>query len=117
MIFRKNNKLKFGKKYFVNNIKCEPLYYSKDKEVLMLREYDGNLSFIFGDFKVQNDKIVCTNKVSYTISEKEMLDCINSNLAEDKSVVTVERVVNAIQNKYYKIPTTIARVIAEYYTM
>ena len=117
MIFRKNNKLNFNRKYLINGIECQPLFYDKDKEIFMLKEDDGNLSFILGDFKVKGDKIICRSKISYTVSEKEMLDCINSSLAEDKSVVTVEMVVNAIQSKYNKIPTTIAEVIADWYTM
>ena len=117
MIFRKNNKLEFGKKYLIGNIECELLYYDRAKEILMLKENDGILSFIVEDFKVKGDKIICRSKISYTVSEKEMLDCINSSLAEDKSVFTVEMVVNAIQSKYNKIPTTIAEVIAGWYTM
>lgn len=117
MIFKKNNKLNFNRKYLINGIECQPLFYDKDKEIFMLKEDDGNLSFILGDFKVEGDKIIGINKIGYTVNEKEMLEYIDNNISKDNKNITDINIIDIIQKKYYSIPTTIAKVIAEWYMM
>jgi hypothetical protein len=127
MFFNKKNKLDFAKKYFVNTVECKPMFYNKEKEVLMVREDDGNLMFIIGRFKVDNNTIVCANSIGYTVSETELIDCIKNYLKNKLLEETAEKIIsnntlksyiiNGVQYKYYKIPTHIAEVIAEWYMM
>ena len=84
----------------------------------MVKEVDGNLFFILDDFTVVNGKLMTQNTISFTVTEKEMLDCINKYIAENFSnteKANKDIVVTAIRNTYYKIPTKIAEVVAEWY--
>jgi hypothetical protein len=82
----------------------------------MVKEPDRNLLFILGNFTVNNDELIVRNTTSFTVTENEMLDCINGYLVEnDTEKVTKDIIVTAIRNTYYKIPTRIAEVIAEWY--
>ena len=109
--------IEIGKKYFINGESVEVLVCNTDKEVLMIKESDGNLMFVVGSFNVKDGNITNNNRLSYTVTETEMLDCINSYLADGDmdSTVTVDAVVKAVRNKYYQIPTYLAEVVAEWY--
>jgi hypothetical protein len=109
--------IEIGKRYFINGESVEVLVCNTDKEVLMVKETDGNLMFVVGSFNVKDDNITNNNRLSYTVTETEMLDCINSYLADGDmdSAVTVDAVVKAVRNKYYQIPTYLAEVVAEWY--
>ena len=109
--------IEIGKRYFVNGESVEVLVFNANKEVLMVKEADGNLMFVVGSFNVKDDNITNNNRLSYTVTETEMLDCINSYLADNNmnSTVTVDAVVKAVRNTYYQIPTYLAEVIAEWY--
>ena len=109
--------IEIGKRYFVNGESVEVLVFNANKEVLMVKEADGNLMFVVGSFNVKDDNITNNNRLSYTVTETEMLDCINSYLADNNmnSTVTVDAVVKAVRNTYDQIPTYLAEVIAEWY--
>jgi hypothetical protein len=109
--------IEIGKKYFMNGESVETLAYNTDKEVLMVKETDGNLMFVLGNFNVKDSNIISSDRMSYTITEKEMLDCINYYLSNNDmgGAVTAEVVVKAVRNKYYQIPTYLAEVVAEWY--
>ena len=109
--------IEIGKRYFINGESVEVLVCNTDKEVLMVKETDGNLMFVMGSFNVKDSKIISSNRMSYTVTETEMLDRINSYLADGDmdSTVTVDAVVKAVRNTYYQIPTYVAEVIAEWY--
>ena len=109
--------IEIGKKYLVNGEYVEVLAYNKEKEVLLVKETDGNLMFILGNFDVKDSTIICSNRMSYTVTETEMLNCINSYLADDEmnKTFTADAVVKAVRNTYYQMPTYIAEVVAEWY--
>lgn len=109
--------IEIGKRYFLNNERVMALAYNEDKEVLMVKETDGNLMFVLGNFNVKDGNIISSDRMSYTVTETEMLKCINSYLADGDidSVITVDAVVKAVRNTYYQIPTYVAEVIAEWY--
>ena len=109
--------IEIGANYLINGVNVEALVYNQSKEVLMVKETDGNLMFILGQFNVKDSTILCKDIMSYTITDTEVLNCINSYLANcDKdSEFTAETVVKAIRNTYYQIPTYIAEVVAEWY--
>lgn len=109
--------IEIGKKYFINGESVEVLVCNTDKEVLMVKETDGNLMFVVGGFNVKDNNITNNNRLSYTVTETEMLDCINSYIADNymDNAVTVDTVVKAVKNKYYQIPTYLAEVVAEWY--
>jgi len=110
------NVIEVGKKYFMHDTRVVALAYIPENEVLMVKETDGNLFFILDDFVVANGKLITKNSMSFTVTEKEMLNCINTYLAESTvEEVTKDIVVTAIRNTYYKIPTKIAEVVAEWY--
>ena len=111
-----NNVIEIGKKYILHDTEVVALAHLPENEVLMVKEPDGNLFFVLDDFVVLTDKIASKNSMSFTVTEKEVLDCINSYIAENTiEKVTRDIVVTAIRNTYYKIPTKIAEVIAEWY--
>ena len=109
--------IEIGTRYFINNERVMALAYNQDKEVLMVKETDGNLMFVLGKFNVKDSKIISSNRMSYAVTETEMLDCINSYIADNymDNAVTVDTVVKAVKNKYYQIPTYLAEVVAEWY--
>lgn len=109
--------IEIGKRYFMNGERVEALVCNEGKEVLLVKETDGNLMFILGSFNVKDGNIISSNRMSYTVTETEMLDCINSYLADNNSdsVVTADAVVKAVRNKYYTIPAYLAEVVAEWY--
>lgn len=110
------NVIEVGKRYSLHNTSVVALAYIPENEVLMVKEPDGNLFFILDGFVVTNDKIIAKNSISFTITEREMLDCIGDYIVENKTEkVTKDIIVTAIRNTYYKIPTKIAEVIAEWY--
>lgn len=109
--------IEIGKKYLVNGEYVEALAYNEGKEVVMVKETDGNLMFVLGSFDIKDNKIISNNRMSYTVTETEILDCINSYLTDNgiDSPTTIDMVVKAVRNTYYQIPTYIAEVIAEWY--
>ena len=111
-----NNVIEIGKKYILHDTEVVALAHLSENEVLMVKEPDGNLFFVLDDFVVTNDKIISKNSMSFTVTEKEVLDCINNYIAESNiTTATNDIIVTAIRNTYYKIPTKIAEVIAEWY--
>ena len=112
------NKIYFDKKYFVNGVECQPLIYNKDKGVLMLKDNNGTFSFIISDFRIKENTIICTNQISYTVKDYEIEECIKAYLDKHKNTVgTINGIASAIREKYYKIPTYLAEVIAEWSMM
>lgn len=110
------NVIEVGKKYVLHDTEVVVLAYLPENEVLMVKETDGNLFFILDDFVVTSGKIITKNTMSFTVTEKEMLDCIKSYLTDNAvENATKDIVVIAIRNTHYKIPTKIAEVIAEWY--
>ena len=110
------NVIEIGKKYFLHDTRVVALAYIPENGVLMVKETDGNLFFILDDFAVTDGKLMAKNTMSFTVTEKEMLDCINKYIAENNIEKTnKDIVVTAIRNTYYKIPTKIAEVVAEWY--
>jgi hypothetical protein len=110
------NVIEIGKKYFMHDTTVVALAYLPENGVLMVKETDGNLFFVLDEFTVVNEKLISKNAMSFTVTEKEMLDCINSYItANSVEKVTKDIVVTAIRNTYYKIPTKIAEVVAEWY--
>lgn len=110
------NVIEIGKEYFMHDTTVVALAYLPENEVLMVKEPDGNLFFILDDFIVMNDKIIAKNSISFTVTENEIIDCINSYITQnDVEKVTKDIVITAIRNTYYKIPTKIAEVVAEWY--
>ena len=109
-----NNEIKIGRKYFMNGTEVETLAYKTENEVLMVRDNEGYLDFIVGDFKTVDDNLVTRNTVGYMVTDKEMLDCINNDISKIKSH-SKDDVIKAIRNKYYKIPSKVAEVVAEWY--
>ena len=110
--------IEIGKKYLVNGEYVEVLAHNEGKEVMMVKEADGNLMFILGNFDVKDSTIICSNRMSYTVTEKEMLDCINYYFADsnmDNTSPVDSIIVKAIRNTYYQMPTYIAEVVAEWY--
>ena len=111
-----NNVIEIGKRYVLHDTEVVALAYIPENEVLMVKEPDGNLFFVLDNFVVAGDKIITKNTMSFTVTEKEMLNCINSYIAENTvEKITKEIVVTAIRDTHYKIPTKIAEVIAEWY--
>ena len=109
--------IEIGAKYLLNGESVEVLAYNSSKEVLMVKEADGNLLFVLGQFNVKDGTIICKDIMSYTITDTEILNCINSYLADgdmDKAI-TAEEVVKAVRKIYYQIPTYLAEVVAEWY--
>ena len=109
-----NNEIKIGRKYFMNGTEVEALAYKTENEVLMVRDNEGYLDFIVGDFKTVDDNLVTRNTVGYMVTDKEMLDYINNDISKIKAH-SKDDVIKAIRNKYYKIPRKIAEVVAEWY--
>lgn len=110
------NVIEVGKKYILHDTEVVALAYLPENEVLMVKETDGNLFFVLDDFVAINDKIITKNTMSFTVTEREMLDCIISYIKENTiEKATRDIVVTAIRNTYYKIPTKIAEVIAEWF--
>ena len=110
------NVIEIGKRYFLHDTRVVALAYLPENEVLMVKETDGNLFFILDDFIVEDGKLIAKNTMSFTVTEREMLDCIGNYIIENNvEKVTKDIVVTAIRNTYYKIPTKIAEVIAEWY--
>ena len=109
--------IEIGTKYLINGESVEVLACNQDKEVLMVKEADGNLLFVLGQFNVKDSTIICKDIMSYTITDTEVLNCINSYLADGDmdDVITAEVVVKAVRNTYYQIPTCLAEVVAEWY--
>ena len=107
--------IEIGSKWSVDNETVEVLA-CKD-EVIMVKENDGNLVFILGGLTSNKNGfgVVSHNKMSYTVTDTEMLNCINTYFADSEELVSAETVVKAVRNTYYKIPTKIAEVIAEWY--
>lgn len=116
MFFKKiNNKIKVGRKYTLNGVECEALTISNDGDVALVRENDGNLAFVIGGSKGKNNNIVAAEVIGFTVSDTEMVEylnthCINLTGSLDSSVIA-----QIIRNKYYKIPTYLAEVIAIWY--
>ena len=107
--------IEIGKRYFVNKEMVVTLAYNQEKEVLLVKETDGNLLFILGEFAVNNSNIISINRMSYTVTEAEMLDCINTYITNNNVETTMETVANAVRNTYYQIPRYLAEVVAEWY--
>ena len=105
--------INIGTKYLMNGKAVEALAYNKEKEVLLVKETDDNLMFVLGQFDVKDSNIISTNRVSYTITETEMLNCVESYDVYNNA--TKEMVVKAIRKTYYQIPTYLAEVVAEWY--
>lgn len=114
------NNIEIGRKYHIGDIECEAVVYNKDKEVLMLREQDGNISFVLGDFVVKGNEIDYKTIRSYMVKNNEFIDCINKGMAGAVvSSITVANVIKDItevlHDKYYKIPSYLLEVVAEWY--
>ena len=117
MIF---SKIKIGNQYYnaeENDIKYEILFYDKKKKVLMVKDTQDNIvNFIIGKFKVKDNRLDYDTSMSYTVSDKEFLDCINTYFAQNKDIsVSQDLVATAIRRKYYKIPLHLATVVADWY--
>ena len=110
------NKIEMNKKYCMHNSEVVALAYLPENEVLMVKEPDGNLFFVLDDFVVVGNKITTKNTVSFTVTENEITNCINSYLSTNNiTTATNDIIVTAIRNTYYKIPTQIAEVVAEWF--
>lgn len=111
-----NMNVVIGNKYVVGETECEVLGYNKEKEILFLKEQDGILAFVLGTFNVADgNKIIANSKMSFTVSESEMLEIINLAFANGEKSINEANVVSAIRNKYYRIPSAIAFEIAKWY--
>ena len=110
------NVIEVGKRYCLHDTRVVALAYIPENEVLMVKEPDGNLFFILDDFVATDSKIIAKNSISFTVTEKEMINCIGDYIVGNKvEKATKDIIVTAIRNTYYKIPTKIAEVIAEWY--
>ena len=108
--------IEIGKTYVMNNEAVEVLAYNEKNEILLVKENDENLVFILGDFNVKDGVIFSNNRVNYTVTATEILNCINKYVANGDAKSTIaEVIVKAIRNTYYKIPTQLAEVVAEWY--
>jgi hypothetical protein len=115
--------IEIGKKYVINKTSVEVLAYNSDNEVLLVKETDGNLVFVLGNFIVKDSNIISTNQISYTVNETEMSECIKDYLKDNlknygEAILNTELkslIVKGIQQKYYKIYTQLAEVVAEWY--
>lgn len=108
--------IEVGKRYTLHDTRVVVLSYLPENEVAMVKEPDGNLFFILDGFVITNDKIIAKNSISFTVTEKEMINCIGDYIVANKiEKVTKDIIVTAIRNTYYKIPTKIAEVVAEWY--
>lgn len=108
--------IEIGKKYFIDGETVEALAYNENKEALLVKEIDGNLVFVLGKFIIKDDDIVCHNRMGFAVNDVEMIDCIDSYFSDNgDTVITKEKVVDAIRNTYYKIPTYLAELIADWY--
>lgn len=108
--------IEIGKKYLIDGETVEALAYNENKEALLVKEVDGNLVFVLGKFIIKNDDIICHNRMGFTVSDIEMLDYINTYFSDNvDTAVTKENVVKAIRNTYYKIPTYLAELVADWY--
>ena len=111
-----NMNVVIGNKYIVGETECEVLTCNKEKEILFLKEQDGTLVFVLGAFKVvDGSKIIANSKMSFTVSESEMLETINFAFANGEKAINEANIVSVIRNKYYRIPSAIAFEIAKWY--
>jgi hypothetical protein len=78
-----------------------------------VRENDGHLSFIIGDYQIKKNNILATEVIAFAVSDTEMRDYINGyRIAEPLSSTDIVKI---IHKRYYKIPTCLAEVIASWY--
>ena len=113
MIFNRTNKIKIGRKYELNGVECEVLAKNNNGNVVLVKENDGHLTFIIGDFKVKQNSILATEVMGFAISDTEMRDYLNEyRVVEPLNSTDIAKI---IRKRYYKIPTCLAEVVANWY--
>ena len=120
-MFFKKKQIEIGKKYFIGRTEYEILYYDEEQKIILTKDEGDNLIFIFlsENYKIKDGCIIAKgNKMSFTITESEMLECINTyfSLRTDEEVAE-ESIISAIRNKHYKISTPLAKIIAKWYML
>lgn len=112
----KNNRIKSGKNYLIDGVECIALI-DNGENISLVKDKNDILVFLLGDYEVNEDNnIVKTqNKISYSITKKDMFNYIDSRVKNDKTLLQKERIASIIREKCYKIPTVFARIIAELY--
>lgn len=114
MIFKKTNKIKIGRKYELNGVECKALATNNNGNVVLVRENDGHLAFVIGDFQIKQHNILATEVMGFSISDTEMRDYLNERCAIAEPIDSTD-VAKIIRKRYYKIPTCLAEVVASWY--
>lgn len=115
------NQIVIGMSYRIGDVECVAKAYNKEKEVLLVRESDGGMTFILGDFFVKDDEINYKMAQNYTVKDVEFVEQIRNEMAD--VVVTddypkanlIKDITNALKKKYFKIPSYLLEVVAEAY--
>ena len=112
----KNNRIKSGKNYLIDGVECIALI-DNGENISLVKDKNDILVFLLGDYEVndENNIVKTQNKISYSITKKDMFNYIDSRVKNDETLLQKERIASIIREKFYKIPTVFARIIAELY--
>ena len=104
-----------AEKCMLNGVECEILAANNNGDTLLIAENDGNLVFAVGSPNIENNNIIASRVIGFTVTEKEMTDYIHACCTEDIQPFDISDITKVIRKKYYKIPTYLAELIAYWY--
>ena len=119
MLFNRH-KVVIGKQYGDNDekdVQYETLFLDRVKNVLMVKDIKDNIvSFILGNCKVKHNNLAYDNIMTFSLTDTELVNCINECMVRlNKATIGKGDIIRGIRDKYYKIPSHLAEVIAEWY--
>ena len=115
------NQIEIGKIYYIGDVLCVAEVYNEAKEVLMVRDSNGNITFILGDFRIDKSNIIYSMEQTYSVKDIDFIRQIEAEMgavviAEDYPINNlITDIAKALHKKYIKIPTYLLEVVAEWY--
>lgn len=115
------NQIEIGMSYRIGDVDCVAKVYNKDKEVLLVRESDGGMTFVLGDFIVKDGEICYKMAQNYSVKDVDFVNQIRTEMAgvivaNDYPMENlIKDIAGALKKKYFKIPSYLLEVVAEAY--
>ena len=115
------NQIEIGMSYRIGDVDCVAEVYNKEKEVLLVRESDGGMTFVLGDFIVKDGEIRYKMAQNYSVKDVDFVNQIRTEMAgvivaNDYPMKNlIKDIAEALKKKYFKIPSYLLEVVAEAY--
>ena len=115
------NQIEIGTSYRIGDVDCVAKAYNKEKEVLLVKESDGGMTFVLGDFFVKDNEINYKMAQNYAVKDFEFVGQIHNEMAnvvvadDYPKANLIKDITNALKKKYFKIPSYLLEVVAEWY--